>query len=209
MNTRMIKTLSTVAALTFNFIALADHSEPALTVVGEPVVRGTGCPLDSSLVELNGEEALAKITFSSMQASLFGQKNLDRKFCGIVLQVAVPAGYQIKVPSVRLNGALDVGYAAMGHLRNEIFFAGTEGSDVLELPISGPINTLYDLELDSAASEVWSECGQEVALRMNLSVLLRSAGMRRYGSHGSSASIDTLLIAPTDAASPVEMRRCE
>jgi len=207
MNARMIKNLSTVAALAFNISALADHNEPTLTVIGEPVVRGTGCPMDSSLVELNGEEALAKITFSNMQASLYGQKSLDRKFCGIVLNVAVPAGYQIKVPSVRLNGALDVSSAASGHLRNEIFFAGAGGSDIQELPIVGPINTLYDLELDSAASQTWSECGQEVALRMNLSVLLRSAGMmRRYGSHGSSAS---LLIAPTDAATPVEMRRCE
>src|SRR3989338_5011396 len=144
--------------------------------LGYPAYNGTGCPNGSASVALSPDRKSLSILFNSFMVQADARRRLDRKNCDIAVPVHVPNGLSVSVINVDYRGFNDLPYGTMSQFNAEYFFAGTRGPSYSKT-FSGPQTGNYVIRNNLVATAVsWSACGQDVNLRANTSMYVRSNG---------------------------------
>jgi hypothetical protein len=164
-------------------LALALLALPSLAdsvYLGNPSYNGTGCPTRSAAVALSPDQQSLSILFDRFSAEAGGQtgKDLDRKTCDIAVPVHVPQGLSVSVFKVDYRGFNSLPYGAYSQFNVEYFFAGNRGP-TYKKTFNGSLTDSYLLTNTLAATAIiWSPCGQDVNLRVNSSMLVRTNSAR-------------------------------
>ena len=171
MKTRSLKTASLVAmmACTLSSFAWADGIS-----LGNPIYGGTGCPQGTASAILSPDNTVLTVLFDQYQveAGRSNGKSFDRASCNLAIPVHVPQGYSVSLLQVDYRGTNILPAGAQSRLTAEYFFAGSQGP-TLSKTFRGPLNQDYDFGNTLVATAVvWSQCGADVNLRANTSVMV-------------------------------------
>ncbi len=164
--------------------------------LGEPGYGGTGCPAGSASVTLSPDAKTLSIIFDRYQTTVGGdtRRSIDRKSCSIAIPVHVPQGFSVSVLQVDFRGYNYLPYGANSQFNVEYFFAGSAGPRY-QRRFYGELDDDYlvsnELELRAM---VWSRCGQDVNLRTNSSITLRTTYNREAMSTIDSEDINAGII---------------
>mgnify|MGYP001223149484 CR=1 FL=1 len=127
---------------------------------------GRGCPkalIKATPLNLN-------VGFKKFKVSAL--KRIQRKSCQLVLSIKIPKGQQVSLGDFTLSGEKKIQSASAFDLRMEAFLAGGQGHKLRKKWTNksiGPISLKYGQQNKS-----WSSCGQDVNVRFNLSLMLKS-----------------------------------
>jgi hypothetical protein len=167
-----------LAGLGSNLGAYASLSDTTSLVgairLGEVTMAGTGCPRGSYQLIPSEDGQEYKLLFENFIAEAGGAvgKRMDRKTCAIAIPVQVPDGFAVAVPELNLHGFAAIPRGAIVNLRVEHFLAGQRGP-VFTKSFKGPYDN--DFEVNTATpSTVWASCGEDVIIRTNLSLLVKT-----------------------------------
>ena len=176
-------------------LALALSALPSFAdsvYLGTPSYGGTGCPANSASVALSPDSKSLSILFDQYVVESGGTtgRDLDRKTCNIAVPVHVPQGLSVSVFRVDYRGFNSLPYGAYSQFNVEYFFAGARGPS-FQKTFNGQLASNYTLSNTLIASAVvWSPCGQDVNLRVNSSMLVRTNAQREQ----SMATVDSADI---------------
>jgi len=151
--------------------------------LGNPSYGGTGCPGGSASVALSPDNKSLSILFDQYVVEAGGSSGrvTDRKTCNVAIPVHVPQGLSLSIFKVDYRGYNSLPYGAYSQFNVEYFFAGARGPSYRKT-FYGSLSDSYLLTNTLTANAiVWSACGQDVILRSNSSMLVRT------NSQGSEA----------------------
>ncbi len=155
--------------LLLSFAVYADD-----VALGMPGYGGNGCPAGSASVTLSPDAKSLSIIFDSFLAQAGGRKTIDRKSCNLAIPVHVPQGFSVSIIDVDYRGFVSLPRGSFARVQSEYFFAGQTGP-ILKKTFFGGLERDFLLSAKLGISSiVWSKCGQDVNLRVNTSLLLRS-----------------------------------
>lgn len=160
--------------------------------LGDPSYGGTGCPAGSAAVALSPDAKSLSILFDQYVVEAGGNsgRDTDRKTCNIAVPVHVPQGLSVSVFKVDYRGFNSLPYGSYSQFNVEYFFAGNRGPSY-QKTFNGYLTDNYLLSNTLTASAiVWSPCGQDVNLRVNSSMLVRTNAQR----HQAFATVDSADI---------------
>ncbi|MGE0764773.1 MAG: DUF4360 domain-containing protein [Bdellovibrionales bacterium] len=163
--------LATLAAALFSANVYADDIR-----LGEPSYGGSGCPAGTASVSMGFDQKSISVLFDQYLAMAGAGTGLqlDRKSCNLAIPVHVPQGYSISVFEVDYRGYAAVPRGASGLFQVEYFFAGQRGPRA-QRSFMGPYDRDFNINHGLAAEAlVWSNCGEDVILRVNSSIMARS-----------------------------------
>ena len=148
--------------------------------LGNPSYGGTGCPGGSASAALSPDAQSLSLLFDQYVVEAGGNSGrvTDRKTCNVAIPVHIPQGMSLSIFKVDYRGFNSLPYGAYSQFQVEYFFAGSRGPSYSKT-FYGSLNDNYLLTNTLAASAiVWSPCGQEVILRSNSSMLVRTNNQR-------------------------------
>lgn len=152
--------------------------------VGDIVYGGSGCPAGEAQIKALG--VLTRIrTDSFVVKTGVDDPTVNRKSCNLSIPVQVPSGYQIALPTLQVRGKVDLSANSNARLDTEVFFAGQTGAKQSET-FQGRLQKRFKLNF-SASQNTWSACGENVNVRVNMGLLVRSA--RGQADQGMITSI--------------------
>ncbi|MBL6988359.1 MAG: DUF4360 domain-containing protein [Bacteriovoracaceae bacterium] len=161
---------STVLAASMNDISL-----------GEPGYGGTGCPSGSASATLSPDKKSLSLIFDEFLAEAGGSagRRVSRKTCNIAIPVHVPQGFSVAVIDVDYRGFVYLpSRKARARFTAEYFFAGSRGPRYTR-NWRGPHDDEYVIDNTLVGyALVWSECGADVNLRVNTSMMVRNTSRR-------------------------------
>ncbi|MEI6789695.1 MAG: DUF4360 domain-containing protein [Myxococcaceae bacterium] len=154
--------------------------------LGYPAYNGTGCPTGSASVALSPDNKSLSILFNSFLVETNRSRMVDRKNCDIAVPVHVPQGLSVSVINIDYRGFNSLPAGTMSQFNAEYFFAGTRGP-AYSRTFTGPQTGNYILRNNLIATAVsWSPCGQDVNLRANTSLFVRSNGQNAMSTVDSA-----------------------
>jgi hypothetical protein len=130
---------------------------------------GNGCPAGSAGAAVSPDGQELNILFNDFIA-LGNTPGQSRKSCNISIPINVPQGFQVSIDSIDYQGY--VAAETKGTLRAEHFFSGNR-SPIFSRTFDGESN--YNIK-DAQTKKVWSKCGENANLRVNVSMLAEGAG---------------------------------
>ncbi|MDA0713285.1 MAG: DUF4360 domain-containing protein [bacterium] len=148
--------------------------------LGNPSYGGTGCPGGSASASLSPDQKSLSLLFDQYVVDAGGQtgRTTSRKTCNVAVPVHVPQGLSLSIFKVDYRGFNSLPTGAYSQFNVEYFFAGARGPDYRKT-FYGNLSDSYLLSNTlSASSIVWSACGQDVILRSNSSMLVRTNSRR-------------------------------
>ena len=158
--------------------------------IGKLGVGGTGCPAGTVSASL-GVNTLS-LKFSQYRAAAGGARSFDRKACGVSIPFSVPAGKSVAIVGVTYSGRNSLPSGASAKLSSEIFFAGGKGP-VATKTFSGPASGKFSISTASVGT-VWSACGASLNLRINSSLLVKTAGGKSASTSIRSQDVAAGLV---------------
>jgi hypothetical protein len=174
--------------------------------LGEPEYGGTGCPAGSAAVALSPDAKAMSILFDQFvsEAGANTGRRIDRKTCNIAVPVHVPQGYSVSIFQIDYRGFNSLPYGAYSVFNVEYFFAGTRGPNY-ERRFDGELEDNYLLRNELAAStHTWSACGQNVILRANTNMMVRSNAQ----NESALATVDSADVQ-AGLVFNLQWRKCE
>jgi hypothetical protein len=165
-------------------------AEAASPTIGRLGVGGTGCPAGSVSAAL-GSNTLS-LKFRSFKASAGGARSFDRKACGVAIPMQVPAGLSVAIVGVTYRGLANLPSGASARLEAEIFFAGGQGPKTSKT-VNGPTKGSFSFST-AATATVWSPCGAALNLRVNTSLLVKTAGGASASTSVTSQDVGAGLV---------------
>lgn len=145
--------------------------------LGDPGYGGNGCPQGSASAILSPDQKSLSILFDEYYVEAGGGKNskkLARKSCNVAIPVHVPQGFSVSIVDVDYRGYLSLPRGARATFSAEYFFAGRRGPKLRE-SFRGEMDDEYMIEDKlGLAALVWSNCGADVNLRVNTSLMVRT-----------------------------------
>jgi len=146
--------------------------------LGEPIYGGTGCPAGSAAAVLSPDSKSLSILFDKYQAFAGGpsRQYYDRKSCNVAIPVHVPQGLSVSVLAVDYRGFNSVPRGGYSRFNVEYFFAGSRGPTYART-FYGPVEDGYFIRNNLQVNAlVWSRCGDDVILRTNSSIFVKTNG---------------------------------
>ncbi len=173
-------------------LALAAGTARAGTIsLGIPAYGGTGCPQGTVGITLSPDAKQLAILFDSYSAEAMKSKTVDRKTCNLAIPVHVPQGYSVSIFQIDYRGYNSLPRGASSQLTAE-YFLGDKRGPQLSRTFLGEVDDEYFVSNKLAAEAVvWSGCGQDVNLRVNTAVRVRT---NMYG-HQALASLDSIDVS--------------
>ena len=166
-----MKKILAMSLLLLSFVANANPNDISL---GVPSYGGTGCPGGSASVSLSPDRKAVSILFDRYVVEAIGRYRTERKNCSVAVPVNVPQGRSVSIFKVDYRGFNSLPFGAMSQFSVEYFFAGASGPSYTRT-FTGALTGNYTLTNTLAASAViWSRCGEQVILRANTNMLVRS-----------------------------------
>lgn len=144
--------------------------------LGNPEYGGTGCPAGTASATLSPDAKALSLLFDNFVVEAGGTsgRSLDRKNCNIAVPVHVPQGFSVSIFQIDYRGFNSLPYGAYSRFNVEYFFAGSTGP-AYQKQFNGQLEDEYLLRNSIEASAVtWSDCGQQVILRANTGMLVRT-----------------------------------
>jgi Domain of unknown function (DUF4360) len=175
--------------------------------ISQPSYGGNGCPAGSvnAMVSPDGQEL--NFLFDNFVA-LGNIPTESRKSCNISIPFKVPDGFQVSIGDMDYQGYVAPG--TKGILRSEYFFSGKRGS-VFQKTFNGEVD--YNVrDSISSSPNAWSTCGENVNMRLNISMTAIGAGKATIGKSPRfhfkyrSCNSDTPPVNPQPNQSPQIMR---
>lgn len=148
--------------------------------LGEPGYGGTGCPAGSASATLSPDKKSLSIIFDEyfVEAGSINRKRLARKNCSVAIPVHVPQGFSVSIIDVDYRGYVSLPRRAEARFSAEYFFAGIRGPK-FNKTFRGETDQDYVLSNKLGVQAlVWSQCGADVNLRVNSSMMVRVASTR-------------------------------
>lgn len=156
--------------------------------LGTPGYGGTGCPAGSVSATLSPDAKSLSLLFDQYQVAVGGTtgKSFDRKSCNVAIPVHVPQGLSVSVLKIDFRGFNHLPVSATSQFNVEYFFAGTKGP-VFEKKFRGSLDEDYLINNNLSVQAIsWSACGEDVNLRTNSSMRVRTVRNKE-----AMASIDS------------------
>ncbi len=175
--------------------------------LGEPAYGGSGCPAGSAAIVIAPDGNFVGMLFDEFSAEVyeFDARRLQRKSCNVAIPVSVPPGFSVKPNAMEFTGVYDVTMNNYVRFNVESFFAGTMGPTFVHQIQSDDEHGQFALRNDSMPDAVaWSPCGQDVILRLNISVLASARAIL-----GRAAIAVEKMLPIDDAGGALLVRRCE
>lgn len=164
-------------SLSLLLMAGATSANPNDISLGMPSYGGTGCPGGSASVALSPDRKAMSILFDKYVVEARGRGAIARKGCNVAVPVHVPQGLSLAVFKVDYRGFNSLPLGAMAQFGVEYFFAGSTGPQYTKT-FNGSLMGNYMLTNTLAASSVvWSRCGEQVILRSNSNMMVRTNQM--------------------------------
>lgn len=164
--------------------------------LGTPGYGGTGCPDGTVSVTLSPDQKSLSLLFDEYQVSVGGDtgKSFDRKSCNIAIPVRVPQGLSVSILQIDFRGFNHLPTSANSQFNVEYFFAGTQGPS-FRRTFRGPLDDDYLIhnELEARAI-VWSDCGEDVNLRTNSSMRVRTVGNQEAMASIDSEDVSAAIV---------------
>jgi hypothetical protein len=185
------KTLCVAAMLVASTAAMAQDLDDIS--LGQPGHAGSGCPSGSISTTLSPDKKALSILFDEfiLEAGPSNRKRMDRKNCNIAIPVHVPNGFSVSVMAVDYRGYNYLPQGAQTQFRTEYFFAGQRGPRYMKT-FSGQADDDFTLSnILHVVGNVWSECGEDVNLRIATSMRL----MNRNRNEDAMSTIDSVDIS--------------
>jgi len=164
--------------------------------LGTPGYGGTGCPAGSVSATLSPDNKSLSLLFDQYQIAVGGTsgKTFDRKSCNIAIPVRVPSGYSVAVLQIDYRGFNRLPASATSQFNVEYFFAGTRGP-AFQRVFRGVLESDYLINNELVAeSMVWSGCGEDVNLRTNSSMRVKTVGNKEAVSSIDSQDVTAGII---------------
>lgn len=164
--------------------------------LGIPGYGGTGCPAGSVSATLSPDAKSLSLLFDQYQIEVGGStgKSFDRKSCNIAIPVHVPSGLSVAVLKIDYRGFNRLPAAATSQFNVEYFFAGTRGP-AFQRVFRGALESDYLINNELVAeSMVWSRCGEDVNLRTNSSMRVKTVGGKEAVSSIDSQDVNAGII---------------
>ena len=165
------RALFQLAAAALLTVVTALPAQAAGASIGALGVGGTGCPAGTVRAAVSSDSL--SLRFSAYRASAGGARSFDRKACGISIPLHVPAGQSVAIIGVTYKGSNNLPAGASARLESELFFAGGQGPKASRT-IDGPARGIFSAST-AAVATVWSACGADVNLRIQSSLLVKTA----------------------------------
>lgn len=157
--------------------------------LGEPSYGGTGCPQGSAAAVLSQDGKSLSLLFDQYVVEAGGiSGNLTaRKSCNIAVPVHVPQGVSLSVFQVDYRGFNSLPPQSYSQFRVEYFFAGSKGPAYKKTFAGAQQDFFFLSDLIPQNLIVWTPCGEDVILRSNSSLLVRT----NRGFDEAFSSVDT------------------
>lgn len=167
------KTMSTLI-MSFGMLSSMAFASDDISL-GRPGYGGTGCPKGSASVTLSPDAKELSIIFDEYLVEAGGfERRIARKNCNIAIPVHVPQGFAVSIIDVDYRGYVSLPRRAQARFSAEYFFAGQRGPRLTKT-FRGYTDEDFLVENKLGLySLVWSRCGDDVNLRVNTSMLVRS-----------------------------------
>lgn len=186
------------AALAALLVVVPSLALAAPLTLGKPAYGGPGCPSGSASTTLSPDRKSLSISFSrfSVEAGGAGGDRLGRKACSLAIPVAVPEGFSVSVLKATYAGYNQLPAGASAQFNAEYFFAGGQGpkfSRSFKGPLVGSFSTG-----NAVGVTAWSDCGADVILRVNASLLVTSTGAKARAAI-DRASVKSAIVYQLDS----------
>lgn len=120
--------------------------------------------------------------------------SFDRKSCNIAIPVHVPNGYSVAILEIDYRGYNMLPANSSSQFAVEYFFAGQQGP-VFRKTFYGPKDSDYLLSNTlQAESIVWSACGEDVNLRTNTSIKIRTSNNKEAIASVDSQDVKASIV---------------
>jgi hypothetical protein len=160
--------------LAFAFLATPSFADDIRA--GNPSYGGTGCPAGSVSAALSPDGKSLSFLFDSFVAEAGGTttRQVDRKTCNIAIPIHVPEGMSVSIFQIEYQGYNNLPLGASSQFSADYFFAGSRGPTYTKT-FSGQLAAEFLLKNTIGLTSImWSPCGQEVNLRINSSMQVRT-----------------------------------
>jgi hypothetical protein len=164
--------------------------------LGEPGYGGTGCPDGSVSVTLSPDNKSLSLLFDQYQVEVGGTtgKSFDRKSCNIAIPVFVPHGLSVSILKIDFRGFNHLPQSATSQFNVEYFFAGERGP-AFRRDFRGPLDEDYLINNElTARAIVWSGCGEDVNLRTNSSMRVKTVSNKEAMSSVDSEDVNAAIV---------------
>jgi hypothetical protein len=144
--------------------------------LGYPGYGGNGCPAGSASVTLSPDQKSLSLIFDQFMVEVGNSvgKKMDRKSCNIAIPVHVPQGISLSIVDVDYRGFNSLPSGATSRFSAEYFFAGSRGPTYVK-DFFGRLESDYTITNTLGLTGIiWSACGQDVNLRVNSSMFVRT-----------------------------------
>ncbi len=200
--------LASFIALPIILLTIACDKKPVVEppsdfTLGTPTVSGTATAGDNvrTILLPDGKNIVFEIDQFTLAAG-GGSPGLARKSLTLAVPFSVPDGYKVKFKSKDILGQAELKEGASLKLALESFYAGGVEPKA-ELELTGPLTTEINFkDLIVADEEGFSECGADVTLRVNFSVLLKSSGEE-------TSTVSITQIGDDEGALEFEWKKCD
>ncbi|MCO4794627.1 MAG: DUF4360 domain-containing protein [Bacteriovoracaceae bacterium] len=144
--------------------------------LGEPGYGGSGCPQGSASTILSPDGKSLSILFDEFLVEAGGstRKRVARKTCNIAIPVHVPQGFSVSIVDIDYRGFNSIPRGGMSMFSAEYFFAGQRGPRYAKR-FRGALDDEFLIQNKLGLHAlVWSKCGEDVNLRVNASMMVRT-----------------------------------
>ncbi len=143
--------------------------------LGVPVLEGDGTDQNEVRAYLSQDGKNVVVEIDELSVAAGGDEGFStRKNLVMVVPVKVPEGRALAFKARKLSGSMDLSdKSSTGTLNVETFFAGQTGEPTKE-ELKGPVVQDFSVTPPMPTEVKFSACGQDVNMRMNLSLLVRS-----------------------------------
>lgn len=163
-------------------VALASSTAFAQAPAGMEIryvqANGSGCPDGSAFIDVSPDKQVFTAIFSSFQAAVGpGISPLEKnKYCAMILNVKVPAGWQYSIFRAKYEGWFDLERGVKLTQTSKYWFQGNSPV-VKSSTMVGPQANTFNYE-DSMGVESWSPCGGTRNMIINANLVLNNNANR-------------------------------
>jgi Domain of unknown function (DUF4360) len=164
--------------------------------LGKPGYGGTGCPDGTVSATLSPDAKSLSLLFDQYQVAVGGKtgKSFDRKSCNIAIPVHVPQGLSVSVLKIDFRGFNHLPVSATSQFNVEYFFAGIRGP-VFQQKFRGFLDEDYLINNELTVQAIaWSGCGEDVNLRTNSSLRVKTVSNKEAMASIDSEDINAGII---------------
>lgn len=149
--------------------------------LGEPTVRGNGCPKDTFGVSLTPDKKTVSFIFDQFISEAGNSVELkkNKKRCSITLPIDVPKGWQVTILQMEQRGFFSVPKNAHARLQTQ-YSLWSDRNHLLQKSvlkkknIRGPAEDEYTISTRVRNVPLFSHCGQKVKFKMDTEIETQS-----------------------------------